>query len=74
MEHYRNDGGHITEPTQFGVDPVLDNEKIEIRDRAFADRYPSFDPIFHAIVNGNVRPFREGLLFYCDITFRLSHS
>ena len=34
-----------------------------------ADLYPTFDPIFHALVN-----VREGLLFYCDVTFRLSHS
>lgn len=74
LEHYRHAGGRITEPACFGIDPILDIAKTEIRERAFADMYPTFDPIFHALVNGNARPFREGLLFYCDVTFRLSHS
>lgn len=74
VDHYRHTGGHITEPASFGIESILDNTKIAIRERAFTDLYPSFDQIFHALVNGNSRPFQEGLLFYCDITYRLSHS
>ena len=74
-EMYRQGGGHITDPASFGVDPLLDdNSKLLIRSQAFRVRFPSFEPIFHNLVNGDDRMFREGLKFYCDVTYRLSHS
>lgn len=72
LENYRHAGGHITDPTNFGIDPIRESAKIRIRERAFVDVYPSFEPIFFTLVNGKTRLFREGLLFYCDVTFRVS--
>lgn len=74
VDMYHQRGGHLTELTTFGVDPISDNVKIDIRARAFQERFPSFEPIFHALVNGNDRLFREGLIFFRDTTYRLSCS
>ena len=35
---------------------------------ALMERYPSFEPAFHNIVNGNDALFREELLYFIDIT------
>ena len=75
VQRYRRNGGRITDPAEFGNDPLLgDASKLEIRRQAFADRVPSFEPIFSSVVNGDDRLFREGLIFLCDITYRLSCS
>ena len=74
VDLYRQSGGHLTEPAGFGVDPVLDHVKYDIRSRAFQERFPSFGPVFHTLVNGDDRLFREGLVYFCDITYRLSCS
>ena len=74
-EMYWPGGGRITDPASFGVDPLLDdNSKLLICSQAFRDCFPSFEPIFHNLVNGDDRVFRKGLKFYSDVTYRLSHS
>ena len=50
------------------LDMTNDSQKCAIRDAAFASRYPSFDPMFHQIVNGNDRLFQEGLKYFINIT------
>ena len=75
VQMYRRSGGRITDPTGFGVDPLLtDTTKCGIRQQAFEERFPSFEPIFSSLVNGDDRLFRDGLIFLCDITYRLSCS
>ena len=70
---YRADGGHITDPTPYGVDPVAhDTTKLEIRKKAFFDKCSSFDFLFNQLVNGFPQSFKEALLFYINITNRLS--
>jgi len=72
---YEDNGGHITEESNCGTDPLAgDPEKSTIRERAFSEKYPSFEPVFHQIVNGNDRLFQAGLKFFIDVTFRLSVS
>ena len=67
--------GHITEESHFGQDPLVnDAEKCRIREMAFMERYPSFEHTFHNIVNGNDALFKEELLYFMDITYRLSAS
>ena len=52
-----------------------DDAKISsIRAQAFDDRYPSYDAIFHEVVNLNPMLFKNALLFYIDVTYRLSRS
>ena len=69
---YQQDGGRITDETKFGEDPLQgDIAKASIRAQAFNEKYPSFDIIFHELVNSNPLLFKNALLFYIDVTFRL---
>ncbi len=72
---YRDNGGRLTDPAQFGNDPRANcNEKKLIRESYFKEKYPCFQRIFHQLVNGEDTPFRHALLSYCDIIRRLSRS
>ena len=72
---YREEGGRISDETCFGEDPIYsDSTKCSIRMQAFSERFPSFDAIFHELVNGNPALFESALLFYIDVSYRLSRS
>ena len=72
---YRASGGRITDPDSFGDDPIaLDPDKIRIRDQCFSKKYNSFTVIFNELVNGEPQKFKHALLYYIDITRRLSAS
>ena len=67
--------GQITDVHPFGVDPIADNQqKCSTRMSSFTEYYPSFDLIFHQVVNGNDSIFQEALEFFIDITYRLSST
>ena len=68
---YESSGGRLSDPAHFGSDP-LHGERWEIRDQAFRRRYPSFSSICHSVVNGDSLPFKQALLFFTDVTTRLS--
>jgi len=75
VQMYRASGGHITDPESFGNDPIaLDADKKRIREQAFSEKYSSFTHIFNELVNGDAQHFKEALLYYTDITRRLSAS
>ena len=62
----------ISDETGFGADPLQgDNAKASIRAQAFGERYPSYDVIFHELVNLNPMLFKNALIFYIDVTYRL---
>ncbi len=68
-------GGRISEESGFGLDPIgTDANKCLIRKQAFFDRYPSFEDIFNNFINSNSVMFRSALLYYIDMTYRLSRS
>jgi hypothetical protein len=72
---YHQENGRLSEESRFGDDPLHgDTAKCSIRSQAFRDRHPSFDIIFHELINSNPVPFKNALLFYIDTTFRLSSS
>ena len=73
---YCQGGGRITDPdaNSAGSDPITDGAKQLIRDHAFKERFPSFDVIFHKIVNYDSDTFKRAVLFYIDLTYRLVHS
>lgn len=74
-EAYRNNSGTLTDPAPYGCDPLeQDADKKRIRVQAFHDRFPSFEDILHNLVNGHSTVFKQALLFYMDVTHRLSHS
>jgi len=73
VQLFQNAGGNLTSHSSFGEDPLLDDaDKQDIRKTAFSEKYPSFEPIFCTLVNGNSLLFRDSLNFYIDITYRLS--
>ena len=62
FQHYTSLGGTLTEPHPFGQDPLEGKTHLQqIRHDVFTEKYNSFNPIFHAIVNGYDSLFREGL-------------
>ena len=70
---YTSLGGSLTEPHPFGCDPLEGNTHLQqIRHDVFFEKYNTFDPFFHRIVNGDDSLFREGLKLLIDTTQRLS--
>ena len=75
VTNYRAQGGQLTDPDELGVDPIsCDGNKSKIRQQTFSEKFPSFGIIFDNLVNGQPEMFREGLLFYLNITNRLLNS
>lgn len=68
---YQCSGGRLTLLSAFGDDP-LSPSLDAIRQQEFSRRCPSFQPVFHAAVNGDECPFRDGLQHFISITRRLA--
>lgn len=51
---------------------LLMANKINIRHQTFRESYPSFEEIFHNLMNCNPTLFKDDLKFYVDITYCLS--
>lgn len=67
-------GGRISEPCTFGTDPLESNNILkDVRYEAFFSKF-SFQNLFCHVSNGCGESFSDALLFFIDITFRLSHS
>ena len=74
-QHYTSLGGTLTEPHNFGVDPLQGNGHLQqVRHDLFKEKFSKFDPLFSSIVNGDCSPLKEGLIFYMEVTKRLSVS
>ena len=71
---YRQCGGFITETSNFGEDPIaFSPTKCAFRQTAFKKQFPSFETIYHELVNMNDKTFQDGLICFIDLTFRLTH-
>ena len=70
---YQQAGGNLRDPHSVGTDTLTDVER-GIRKQVFSGRYPSFGLIFSRVVNGDSTTFRNALICYIDITYRLSSS
>ena len=69
LKDYENIRGSITVFSPFGNNrPNL----ISRRDKVFYEHYPTFDPIFHTIVNGDFTLFSGGLLLLVAMTSTLA--
>lgn len=67
--HYREAGGHLTQFSNFGEDPLAgDAILVNLREQEFYRRFPTFDPFFSNTVNGDNSFFREGLLYFIELT------
>ena len=57
----------------FGEDPLVNSTILSHqREVKFHQRYPNFDLFFHKVVNGDDSVFREGLLYFIQITQTLT--
>ena len=73
VREYESHGGHLTVFREFGQDPLQGREDlIQQREREFKQRYTDFGCFFHSVANGNNTMFRHGLLYFIDISVRLS--
>ena len=65
-------GGKLTMESIHGEDPLSSRpELVAQREVQFTERYPSFEPIFHSLVNGDDGLFQEGFLHFIQLTFTL---
>lgn len=72
VQMYTNNGGSLSEPTIFGVDPLAsDYRKQSLRLQSFSSSY-SFEKIFYEVSNGSGITFTKALKYFIDITYRLS--
>lgn len=66
--------GNISEPCSYGTDPLESSAlKKSVRYESFCSRY-SFQILFSEVSNGCGSSFAEALLFFIDVTYRLSNS
>lgn len=73
LEEYTALGGNITLFSPFGKDPLKGRpDLVTKREASFFERYTNFENFFYTVVNGDFSLFREGLLFFIDVTNRLS--
>ena len=68
---YEREGDLLSLPEVFGNDLLSGNQQLQNFDN-FNAAYPSFDVIFHCLVNGNHYPFKEGLQYFIDLTTTLN--
>ena len=66
VAQYEAAGGTITNFSNFGVDPIANNLLVQQRNASFQQRYPTIDFLFHKLVNGDDRPFRDAIHFLTE--------
>ena len=72
---FTSHGGTITLFSPFGKDPLESHQELcEERQQKFMQHYPEFGPFFNTLVNGDFTLFREGLLFFIDLSKQLESS
>ena len=73
VQLYHDDGGNLSPPSSFGLDPLDDNQDLlHERLAMFQVSFPGYDPLFHSLVNGNHTPFRQAVMLFASITTQLS--
>jgi len=74
VQQYESLGGTLTTFSPFGIDPLESNAHLrQMRHDLFFAKYPTFDPFFHGVVNNQDSLFRQGLVYFIQITERLAH-
>ena len=72
VEMYTREGGSLSEPATFGVDPLVsDARKQALRLQSFTSSY-SFESLFYEVSNNNGEPFVKAFKHLVNITSRLS--
>ena len=72
LQQFEAHGGQVTLFSPFGQDPLQEREDlIRLREQEFHTRYPDFSFFFSTVVNDDFSLFRDGLLFFIDVSKRL---
>lgn len=72
VQMYETHGGQITAFGDFGIDPLLQRRDLSnLREQRFFEQYPTFDNIFHTVVNNDSTLFWNGLLHFIDVSMQL---
>lgn len=72
---YEEAGGALTHFSSFGEDPFRDNNVLqEERLMAFHARHPSFQPIFHKLVNNDDSLFIDALDHFIFLSTTLNNK
>ena len=68
-------GGLLQLFSRFGADPLDGRGDLQqLREDAFAERFPCFELIYHQVVNDDCTRFEQSLLFFINLTERLSST
>ena len=69
VRQYNSMGGNLTISSSFGTDPLSSDENLVcLRKKHMQANIPNFDIIFHELVNGNDKHFRDGLKLFVELT------
>lgn len=75
VQRFTECGGQLTCFSPFGHDPLHNDSNLTARrESLFQERYPNFQPFFSTVVNGDYGLFREGLLFFIELSKRLESN
>ena len=73
VHHFQSFGGHLTLFSGFGEDPLKHSAgMVAQREEEFKRRYPDFGQFFSTVVNSDYSLFKEGLLYFIELSQRLS--
>lgn len=74
VEMYTDQGGTLTDPTTFGIDPLRDNSSLieERQDRWSSECGMPVEDIFSNLVSGNSVPLENAITSFITITEQLS--
>jgi len=75
VQMYQSYGGNITISSEFGHDPLCNREDLlKIREERFFDQCPSFEEIFHSVVNFDHRLFQSVYFVLLTLPHSLKHN
>ena len=66
-------GGHLSPPSTFGRDPLLNSPYLSVqRSHILDSRLPSPEELFGYTVNGYYEPFAASLAYFINVTNQLA--
>ena len=64
VDRYRLQGGRLTDPSIFGVDPLSDDAVLRNREERWSSECDSPEDIFSATISGNSTPLENAIQTY----------
>ena len=73
VDQFHSGGGQLTLFSPFRKDPLdVDDSLVAERERQLQASVPDIASVFHALVNENDKPFRDGLKLFLQVTHNLA--